>query len=262
MNGINLKWLSLTLSARGLARELSHYVDDEGVIRLRADALVDAVTIGNEIARLLCAHRHEHARVRADVKALLDSGKLVIEVAGLRLCEAANSTAVHIESGRALSPSAERMRRHRERHQASLRDARDPSHVTPDTVTGDASSDVGDASRALSLKNDLNFKSKRESAGARKAHEPIPPDLPLSESARAKAVSLGLQDADLIWTGFVAHYVASAKRCADWDAMWTTWVTREASWRRRKGSPNEPRRGPIVQRADMNAPWLRAMGES
>jgi hypothetical protein len=254
----NLKWLSLTLSARGLARELSHYVDDVGVVRLRADALLDAVTIGNEIARLLCAHRHEHARVRADVKALLDSGTIVIEVAGLRLCEAENARASQIESQRALSPSAERMRRHRERHQASRSDDQDPSHVTPTTVT----SDVGDASRALSFKNDLNIKSKRESACARKTHEPIAPDLPLSESARAKAVNLGLQDADLIWTGFVAHYVASAKRCADWDAMWTTWVTREASWRRRNGSPNEPRRGPIVQRADMNAPWLRAMGES
>jgi hypothetical protein len=261
MNGISLKWLALTLSARGLARELSQYVDDEGVIRLRADALVDAVTIGNEVARLLCAHSHERARVRADVKALLDSGELVIEVAGLRLLEAANSFTAQIESGRALSPSAERMRRHRERHQASLRDAQDPSHVTPAAVTSDASSD-GDVSRALSFKNETNFKSKRESARARKTHEPIPPDLRLSESARAKAVNLGLNDADLIWTGFVAHYVASAKRCADWDAMWTTWVTREASWRRRNGPPNVPRRGPIVQRADMNAPWLRAMGES
>ncbi len=236
MNGINLKWLALTLSARGLARELSHYVDDQGVIRLRADALVDAVTIGNEIARLLCAHRHEHARVRADAKALLDSGTIIIEVAGLRLCEAENARAFQIESQRALSPSAERMRRHRERHQAS----QDPSHVTPAIVTGDASSDVGDASRALSFKNDLNIKSKRESACARKAYEPIPPDLRLTESARAKAVSLGLQDADLIWTGFVAHYVASAKRCADWDAMWTTWVTREASWRQRNRIAKRP----------------------
>ena len=139
-----------------------------------------------------------------------------------------------------------------------------PSRVTPATVTSDAPSDGGDASRALSFKKDLNLKSKRESARDGRTQRPMPPDLALdpegSGSPRESAQNAGIDESEIdhVWTAFVAHYVASAKTSADWDATWTTWVVREVGFRKRSIPPN----GPSVQSADMNAPWLVAAMEA
>ena len=256
---VNLKWLGLTLSARSLARELLRHADADGFIPLRAEALADPVALGGELARLLCAHRREQARVRDDVKALIDGGTIVVDDEGIHLA-IIDEDAVEIEQPRVVSSSAVRMRRHRERNQASHGYALDPSHVTSTTVTRDAPSDGGDASRALSLRNNLDLKPKRESAREDRAKRPIPPDLVLTESCRARALRAGIDEneIDQVWTAFVAHYIASAKTSADWDATWTTWVVREVGFRTRSTPPN----GPSMQSADMNAPWIVAAMEA
>jgi hypothetical protein len=253
---VNLKWLGLTLSARTLARELLRHADVEGFIALRAEAVVDPAALADELARLLCAHRREQARVRDDVKALLDVGEIIVDGEGIRLALFDDDIAGQLEQPRAVSSSAVRMRRHRERHEALLGDALDASHVKTATVTSDAPSDGGDASRALSLRNNLNIKPKRESAREDRTQRPMPPDLALTESCRVRALRAGIDGSEIdhVWTAFVAHYVASAKRSADWDATWTTWVVREVGFRKRSAPPN----GPTVQSADMNAPWIVA----
>jgi hypothetical protein len=257
---VNLKWLGLTLSARTLARELLRHADADGFIALRVEAIVDASTLAEELARLLCAHRREQARVRDDVKALLDGGTISVDDEGIHLAMLDDEAAPQLEQPGVVSASAIRMRRHRGRHQASRGDALASSHVTPATVTSDAASDGGDASRALSFKKDLDLKPKRESARERRTKRPIPPDLVLTESCRVTALRVGIDEneIDQIWTAFVANYVASAKTSADWDATWTTWVVREVGFRKRSTPPS----GPSVQSADMNAPWLVAAREA
>jgi hypothetical protein len=257
---VNLKWLGLTLSARTLARELLRHADQEGFIALRVEAIGDALKLADELSRLLCAHRREQARVRDDVKALLDGGTIIVDDEGIHLAMLDEEAAPQLEQPGVVSASAIRMRRHRGRHRASHGDALASSHVTPATVTGDAASDGGDASRALSFKKDLDLKSKREGAREHRTKRPIPPNLVLTESCRVRAHRAGIDESEIdqVWTAFVANYVASAKTSADWDATWTTWVVREVGFRKRSTLPN----GPSAQSADMNAPWLVAAMEA
>jgi hypothetical protein len=76
-------WLALPLSARGLLDELTKYVDAENLVSLCLEESAEAHEVGNEIARLLCAHRGELARVRRDVEALIDRG--FIQPDGVRI---------------------------------------------------------------------------------------------------------------------------------------------------------------------------------
>ncbi|MGH7283823.1 MAG: hypothetical protein ACRELY_20040 [Polyangiaceae bacterium] len=117
------EWLALPLSARGLVEELAKVVDDAGSLSACLVDGADARVVGNELARLLCAHRSEYVRVRRDAACLLERGFIVLE--GSRICRRASRRAP--ESAVEAAPrtgSAERMRRHRERHQASRGDVR------------------------------------------------------------------------------------------------------------------------------------------
>ncbi|MEO8878479.1 MAG: hypothetical protein ABI461_23015, partial [Polyangiaceae bacterium] len=145
---VNTRWLALPLSARGLLDELSKYVDEDDIVSLCLGESSDARAIGDEIARLLCAHRGELARVRRDAKALLDRGFIESESEGIRIWIDVPRTE-RASDAPSPKPSAVRMRRLRdlEREQASLGDALTPSHVTPASVTSDVRSDAGDASR-------------------------------------------------------------------------------------------------------------------
>lgn len=263
---LDAEWLALPLSARGLVEELAKYVDDAGRLSAFLVEGADARAVGDELARLLCAHRGEYARVRRDAAVLLDRGFIAIE--GTRIClvvdrgdapptlpsmPASTST---LEAP-AKSTSAVRMRRLRALQKASRRDGLFPSHVTQVAVTSDARSDAGDAShvtRPLSL-SQKKFNSEEERARARNGRRWVSRDAPFCERAREVAAGVGIREPDLVWRGFLARH-AEKELSMDWDRLWETWVVREKKWERPQSGS---RSGPSVKQAvDLDAPWLVA----
>ncbi|MGH7329335.1 MAG: hypothetical protein ACREJX_13385, partial [Polyangiaceae bacterium] len=253
------EWLALPLSARGLVEELARVVDEAGSLSAYLADGADARAVGNELARLLCAHRNEYARVRRDTACLLEGG--LISVAGSRISLHARACRVEeAADGLAKSTSAKRMRLLREREKAARGDALSPSHVTLPAVTSDARSDDGDAShvtRSLSFKDQINLTSPQESPPKpRRRGHPIPPDLQLTDERRAKVLRAGLHDPDRVWEGFVRHYRETGQRRPNWDRIWCDWVDRQVRWKHER--PNlASASAPIVQGVDLDAPWLR-----
>ena len=256
---MDTRWLALPLSARGLVDALERIVDDDGVLETALLDDADARAVGDELARLLCAHRGEYARVRRDTALLLERGLIFSEGSRIRLREVICEVAPVLDAPR--STSAIRMRRHRERQEAARRDAIPPSQVTPATVTCDARSDARDAShvtRALSLDQKKLLNEERV-CDARDARRWLPRDAPFAERAREIAATVGVREPELVWKAFLARR-AEKKLSMEWDRLWETWLVREKKWER----PQAPARsGPSVKQAvDFDAPWLRAAESS
>lgn len=253
------QWLALPLSARGLVEELAKIVDDDLTLETALVDGADERAVGDELARLLCAHRGEYARVRRDAAVLLERGLLSLDGSRVQLKFAdEDDAAVVAEAPR--STSAVRMRRHRERLEASRRDALSPSHVTPDAVTSDARSDAGDASHVT---RPLSFDQKKlnlnEERGRARDARRLPRDAPFCERAREIAATVGVREPELVWKAFLAHHAERALSM-DWDRLWETWVVREKKWERAQAPA---RSGPSVKQAvDFDAPWLRVASES
>lgn len=260
---VNTRWLALPLSARGLLDELTKYVDEQDVVSLSLAEGADAVEVGSEISRLLCAHRGEMARVRRDTKALLERGFIEPESDGIRIWIDVPRTERVVDAP-SLKPSTARMRLLRDRERASRGDVLNTSHVTLASVTSDARSDAGDASHVTrALSQDLNFNKTKilkergsDGPGVRRC---IPPDLPFSDEARAIAERAGVREAELTWQAFKAYYVEKQTQASDWLMIWNTWVVREVKYDRAHPTPNPPS---PTQRVDLDAPWLRAASES
>ncbi|MGH7285642.1 MAG: hypothetical protein ACRELY_29335 [Polyangiaceae bacterium] len=256
---VDTEWLALPLSARGLADELSKYADEGGGIRLRLAQGSDAKAIGGEIARLLCAHRGEIARVRRDAKALLDAGTLVLDRMTLRLSAAGREAASTIEHVRPLTP-AERSQRYRDRR-SSRTDHESSSMVTRVTDPRDEFRDERDAvgvTPMFSLKKDQDHKSFENRETVTTTRDEIPNQL--TEIRRGKAKQLGLQDhrLHLVWEGFFAYYKNQKRTEQEWDDTWTRWVTNRLLWDSQKSTTRKT----VVQSADLDAPWMRkARGE-
>ena len=256
---MDARWLALPLSARGLVDELAKIVDDDGVLETALSEGADARAVGDELARLLCAFRSEHARVRRDAALLLERGLIFSEGSRIRMREVIDEVAPVVDASK--STSALRMRRHRERQEAARGDAVPPSHVTLAAVTCDARSDARDAShvtRALSL-DQKKLLNKERVCDARDARRWLPRDAPFCERAREIAACVGVRDPELVWKAFLARH-AEKKLSMDWDRLWETWVVREKKWERPEVAA---RSGPSVKQAvDFDAPWLRAAESS
>jgi hypothetical protein len=121
---VDTRWLALPVSARGLADELQKYADETGRIALRLGERVDANAVGSEIARLLCAHRGELARIRRDTQLLLDHHEIAVDGSSLRLCgfARAHETVQTLERPRAKT-DAERQQLVRDREKAAREQA-------------------------------------------------------------------------------------------------------------------------------------------
>jgi len=162
---VETSWLALPLSARGLVDELSKYTDENARIIVSLDEGADFRAVGKEIARLLCAHPGELARVRSDTKRLMADGFLAVDGSALRLSRIAHETARSVERSDAMT-DAERSRRYRE-NQKLLRDAevessRNVTRVTEDRDDFRDDRHVTSVTRPLSFKEDLNVKSLKE----------------------------------------------------------------------------------------------------
>ncbi len=259
---MNASWLAVSLSARGLLRELEWLADDDGEIEIPIADASAARAIGDELARLLCAFRHEYARVRRDVAALLDHGLLSVE--GSRLCLLAfEADDVVVSTPLSTGGSARRMRELRARRRAEKTTAL-ASLVTAGDVTRDASSDGGDdgdASLPHSL-NETKLVMKREERRHRDAgsdgperHRSLTRDTPFDDRARAIAEKVGVRNASLAWLGFAAHH-AGKSLDRDWEDLWQKWAAREANWQSEKPETRK-------QDVDLDAPWFRtASGRS
>ena len=263
---VETTWLALPLSARGLVDELSNYTDENARIIVNLDKGADWRAIGKEIARLLCAHRGELARVRSDTKRLMDDGFLAVDGAALRLSRIAHETARSVERSEAMT-DAERSRRYRE-NQKSLREAELASsrHVTGVTEDRDGFRDdrhVTSVTRPLSFKEDLNLKSLKE----REAVTPIvtakrdavPKEI--SEARRAKARQLGIEDhrIHLVWAGFVPKHAGQKRSEVEWDDRWDFWVANQLLLESAK-APAPPTS--VTKATDEEPSWIReAMGD-
>ena len=260
---VDTEWLALPLSARGLADELAKYADENARILLRLASAGDARAVGDEIARLLSAHRGELARVRRDAKVLLDTGVLAVDGSAIRLSRIAHQTARLVERPRAMT-DAERAQRCRDRKKASQGDGFDSSrNVTAERDGLRDDHHVAPVTRPLSFKEDLDLKSLRE----REAVTPIvtakrdaaPEEM--SEARRAKATQLGLQDhrIHLVWAGFVAKHAGQKKTEAEWDNRWAWWVSNQLLLE--SASDPVPAKS-IAKAADVEPSWIReAMGD-
>ena len=270
---MNSRWLSLSLSARGLLHELEAVVDDDGGLETSLVDGANARAIGDELARLLCAFSSERARVRRDVAVLLERGFLVVEGARVRLAELdlepapVSETVVADRSSPSPRGSAKRMQLLRARRKAAAAAKASPSKVTLGDATGDvtsdASSDAGDASPSLSFKiNKIDSTEERARERHRDAASDVTPsprmlsrDTPFDERARAIAEKVGVRNAGAVWLGFVAHF-AGKRLEREWEDLWQTWVAREKTWERDRPSV-------VKQHVDLDAPWMRtALGES
>ena len=264
---VETTWLALPLSARGLVDELSNYADENARVIVCLDKGTDVDAIGREIARLLCAHRGELARVCRDTARLLDDGFLAVEGAALRLSRIAHETARAVgERVRAMT-GAERQQLCRDRKKAELEAALDSSrNVTGVTKARDDLRDdrhVTSVTRALSFKEDLDLKSLKE----REAVTPIVtakrdavPEQ-INEGRRAKAKHLGLEDhrIDLVWAVFVAKHPGQKKTEFGWDDRWAFWVANQLVME----SARTPASAKTVAKLDAVEPsWIReAMGD-
>lgn len=253
---IDGEWLSLSLSARGLLRELVGYVTSDGTLRTSLQPGASVKMVGNEVARLLCAHRGEYARVRRDVEQLLAAhflsfqGQSIVVKASL---ETSSTDDVGPSTGG--STSAERMRRHRELAKARSVTV-SASHVTDESVTSDGS-DASPVTRALSL-NQVKDPSPKRARDGRDASHRMPPDLPFDDGARAIALRVGVKKPELTWMAFKAHYLERGTSSRDWERVWETWVVREAKWEAAHKPPSPP--PSTTPNVDLNAPWLLAAG--
>jgi hypothetical protein len=264
---VETSWLALPLSARGLVDELSNYTDENARIIVCLDKGTDFRAVGKEIARLLCAHRGELARVRSDTKKLMDDGYLAVDGAALRLSRIAHKTAARsIERPTPLT-GAQRARLCRDRKKAELEAAPESSRnvtaVTEDR--DDARDDRHDASvtRSLSLKEDLDLKSLKEREAVTASVTTQRYGLPekLSDAWRAKAREHGLSDArtDYVWKALVIRNRTRKMTQAKWDELWEQWVLRRLDW----DSEKSPNPNAVAQPFDPNATWLRvARGET
>ncbi len=119
------EWLSMPLSARGLADELLKYTDDEGRI------FIGSEPAGRALSRLLGAHAHEYRRVSSDVATLLLNGFVVSSEKYLRIRN-------YVEAQERRSSAAERMAKSRanRRTSDSVPPADVANTVTPVAATG------------------------------------------------------------------------------------------------------------------------------
>jgi len=264
---VETSWLALPLSARGLVDELSNYTDENARIIVCLDKGADADAIGKEIARLLCAHRGELARVRSDTARLLDDGFLAVDGAALRLSRIAHETARSAVRSEAMT-DAERSRRYRD-NQKLLREAELESSRTVTGVTKERDElrddrHVTSVTRPLSFKEDLNLKSLKEreavTAIVTAKRDAVPEKI--NEARRAKATQLGLEDhrTHLVWAGFVPKHAGQKKTQAEWDDRWEWWVANQLIM--------ESARAPApakstAKAADDEPSWIReAMGDT
>ena len=232
---VETSWLALPLSARGLVDELSNYTDDNARIIICLDKCTDADEIGREIARLLCAHRGELARVCRDTARLLDDGFLAVDGAALRLSRIAHETARSVVARSRAMTGAERQQLCRDRKKAELEAALESSrNVTGVTENRDDLRDdrhVTSVTRPLSFKEDLDLKSLNE----REAVTPIVtakrdavPEQ-INDARRAKAKQLGIEDhrIHLVWAGFVPKHAGQKRTEVEWDDRWAFWVANQ-----------------------------------
>ena len=260
---VETSWLALPLSARGLVDELSKYTDENARIIVRLDKGADAAAVGKEIARLLCAHPGELARVRRDTKKLLGDGVLAIDGSALRLSRIAHETARPVERPRAMT-DAERAQLHRDRQKALRDQALEASrNVTAerDVFRDDRHGAI--VTSPLSFKNDLDLKALKERDAVTRivtaTRDAVSEQM--NESRRAKAKQLGLQDhrIHLVWAGFVAKHAGQKKTETEWDNRWAWWVSNQLLL--------ESARAPAPAKSaaktvDVDAPWIReAMGD-
>jgi hypothetical protein len=261
---VETSWLALSLSARGLVDELSKYADENARIIVRLDDGADASAIGKEIARLLCAHPGELARVRRDTKTLLGNGMLAADGLAIRLSRIAHETTHSVDRPEAMT-EAERSKRYRD-NQKALRDEQLESSRNVTDQRDASRDDRHDASvtRPLSLKEDLNLKYLKE----REAVTPIvttkrdAAPAEISEARRATAKQLGLQDhrINLVWAGFVPKHAGKRKTEEEWNDRWAWWVTNQLLWDSGK-SPTAPKSR--ANTPDVEPSWMReAMGET
>ncbi len=231
---VETSWLALPLSARGLVDELSKYADENARIIVSLDDGADARAIGKEIARLLCAHPGELARVRSDTKRLMADAFLAVDGSALRLSRIAHETARSVGRSEAMT-DAERSRRYRENQkllrEAELESSRNVTGVTEDRDDLRDDRHVTSVTCALSFTEDLDLKSLKE----REAVTPIVtakrdavPEK-INEARRAKAKELGLQDhrIELVWAGFVPKHEGQKKTEAEWDKRWAWWANNQ-----------------------------------
>jgi len=260
---VETSWLALPLSARGLVDELSNYTDENARIIVCLEKGTDFRAVGKEIARLLCAHPGELARVRSDTKRLMADGFLAVDGAALRLSRIAHETARAEVRSEAMT-DAERSRRYRE-NQKLLREAELESsrNVTADRDDLRDDRHVTSVTRALSLKEDPDLKSLKE----REAVTPIVtakrdavPEK-INEARRARAKELGLQDhrIELVWAGFVPKHEGQKKTEQEWDKRWAWWANNQLILESAKAAA--PATG--AAKSDEAQPsWMReAMGE-
>ena len=260
---VDTSWLALPLSARGLVDELSKYTDDNARIILRLDDRADADAVGKEIARLLCAHPGELARVRRDTQKLLEGGVLAVDGSALRLSRIAHETARSVvERPRPMTPG-ERQQLCRDREKALREQAPESSrNVTAERDDLRDERHVASVTRPLSFKKDLDLKDLKEREGVTPIvttkRDAVPEEL--NQARRAKAKQLGLADhrIDFVWRQFATYHRRNKKAQQAWDDLWEAWVSRRLVW----DSEKAPGSKTIVQAADLDAPWIReAMGE-
>lgn len=258
---VDTRWLALPLSARGMVDELSKYTDDNARVILRLDEDADADAVGKEIARLLCAHPGELARVRRDTQKLLDDGVLAVDGSAIRISRIAHETARAVEKSRAMT-DAERAQLHRDRQRAQReQEALEASRNV--TAERDDLRDVRhgvSVTRSLSFKDDLDLKSTKERVVVTASVTPARDALTEqpSEIRRTKAKQLGLADhrIDFVWRQFFRYHRNNKKAEQAWDELWEEWVDRRLTW----DSGKAPGSATIVQAADFDAPWIRDAG--
>ena len=94
-------------------------------------------------------------------------------------------------------------------------------------------------SLSLDLKSrDLNSEDLPSSArasvpGASSELGTVPPDLELTQDARAGAEMLGVRDVDGEWVKFVAHHRSKGTLSADFYALWKKWAVMARNYERR-----------------------------
>lgn len=261
---VETSWLALPLSARGLVDELAKYADENAHIILRLDEAAHADAVGKEVARLLCAHPGELARVRRDTKKLLDEGILAIEGSAIRLSRVPNGTVRAVERPRAMT-DAERAQLHRDRQKA-LRDQELGSSRNVTIERDGFRDDRHDATvtSSLSFQKDLDLKSSKERETVTRivtaTRDAVPEEL--NEARRAKAKQLGLQDhrIHLVWAGFVPKHAGQKKTELEWDNRWAWWVTNQLLLESARAPAPAKGSGKTV---DVEAPWIReAMGDT
>lgn len=264
---MNASWLTLPLSARGLLRELVEVVGDAGVLETSLANGADAKAAGDEVARLLGAFRNEYVRVRRDVEILLGRGILALDGSRVRVVDHVVADA-DVEATPRVGGSAKRMRDLRARRRAAANES--PSHVALGDVTGDGSSDVGDASPSLSSKiKKINSTEERarerhrdangDARNGRPHRDRVTRDMPFDDGARAIAEKVALRDGDAVWLKFIAYWADRTLPC-DWENLWQKWVADEVIHERKR--PLSKANG-NQHPADLDAPWIRAaMGGS